>query len=329
MKIAIDVMGGDKAPYETIKGGVEALKETECEIVLIGDSDIIEKELLKYSYDHDRISVIHASEIIENEDKPVKAIKKKDDSSMVVGLKLLRKKEIDGFVSAGNTGALLAGSLLKVGRIKGIDRPALGVAIPTVKGFSVLLDSGANVECKPRNLREFAIMGGIYSRYVLSVENPKVGLINVGTEEEKGTAMIKEAYGMIKEDETINFVGNIEGRTILDGEVDVIVCDGFTGNVLLKFLEGMAKSFGTLLKEVFLSSFKTKIGALLIKSELGIFKKKLDYKEYGGAPLLGINGNVVKAHGSSDSRAIKNAIKYAEKFAYSNVTDKIFEAINK
>jgi len=329
MKIAIDVMGGDKAPYETIKGGIEALKETECEIVLIGDSDIIEKELLKYSYDHDRISIIHASEIIDNEDKPVRAIKKKDDSSMVVGLKLLRKREIDGFVSAGNTGALLAGSLLKVGRIKGIDRPALGVAIPTVKGFSVLLDSGANVECKPRNLREFAIMGGIYSRYVLSVENPKVGLVNVGTEEEKGTAMIKEAYGMIKEDKTINFAGNIEGRTILDGEVDVIVCDGFTGNVLLKFLEGMAKSFGTLLKDVFLSSFKTKIGALLIKSELGIFKKKLDYKEYGGAPLLGINGNVVKAHGSSDSRAIKNAIKYAEKFAYSNVTDKIFEAINK
>jgi len=329
MRIAIDVMGGDNAPYETIKGGIEALKETNCEIVLVGDSDIIEKELLKYSYEHDRISIVHASEIIENEDKPVRAIKGKDNSSMVVGLKLLRKKEIDGFVSAGNTGALLAGSLLKVGRIKGVDRPALGVAIPTIKGFSVLLDSGANVECKPRNLKEFAVMGSIYSKHVLSVDNPKVGLVNVGTEEGKGTIMVKEAYEMLKEEEFINFTGNIEGRTILEGQVDVIVCDGFTGNVLLKFLEGMAKSFGTLLKEIFLSSLKTKIGALLVKNELGIFKKKMDYKEYGGAPLLGINGNVVKAHGSSDSRAIKNAIKYAEKFAYSNVTEKIFEAINK
>lgn len=327
MKIAIDAMGGDNAPHEIVKGAIEALNEVSATLVLVGDEERIKSELSKHTYDKDRIEIYPTTEIIENCDKPVSAIRTKPDSSMVVGLKKVRKKEFDGFISAGNTGALLAGGAMKVGRIKGIERPALATALPTMQGFTVLLDSGANAECKARNLREFAIMGSLYSQLILGVDNPKVSLVNVGEEESKGTPVVQEAYQILKEEKSLNFAGNIEGREIFAGVTDVIVCDGFTGNVILKLLEGMAKGFGDLLKGVFTANAKNMFAAALVKKDLDGFKKKLDYKEYGGAPLLGVNGNVVKAHGSSDAKAVKNAIKYATRFAEADLVQKITEAI--
>lgn len=327
MKIAIDAMGGDNAPHEIVKGAIEALNEVSATLVLVGDEERIKSELSKHTYDKDRIEIYPTTEIIENCDKPVSAIRTKPDSSMVVGLKKVRKKEFDGFISAGNTGALLAGGAMKVGRIKGIERPALATALPTMQGFTVLLDSGANAECKARNLREFAIMGSLYSQLILGVDNPKVSLVNVAEEESKGTPVVQEAYQILKEEKSLNFAGNIEGREIFAGVTDVIVCDGFTGNVILKLLEGMAKGFGDLLKGVFTANAKNMFAAALVKKDLDGFKKKLDYKEYGGAPLLGVNGNVVKAHGSSDAKAVKNAIKYATRFAEADLVQKITEAI--
>ncbi len=327
MKIAIDAMGGDHAPHEIVKGTIDALNDVKATLVLVGDEEAIKNELSKYTYDSSRIEIHATTEVVENCDKPVSAIRTKADSSMVVGLKQVRQKEFDGFISAGNTGALLAGGAMKVGRIKGIERPALGTALPTMKGFTVLLDSGANAECKARNLKEFAIMGSLYSQLILGVENPKVSLVNVGEEETKGTPVVQEAYQLLKEEKSINFAGNIEGREIFAGVTDVIVCDGFTGNVILKLLEGMAKGFGDLLKGVFTASPKNMFAAALVKKDLDGFKKKLDYKEYGGAPLLGVNGNVVKAHGSSDAKAIKNAIKYATRFAEADLVQKISDAV--
>lgn len=327
MKIAIDAMGGDHAPHEIVKGTIDALKEVNVTLVLVGDEKQIQTELDKYSYDKERIEIHATTEVIENSDKPVSAIRTKPDSSMVVGLKKVRHKEFDGFISAGNTGALLAGGAMKVGRIKGIDRPALGTALPTMQGFTVLLDSGANAECKARNLKDFAIMGSLYSQLILGVENPRVSLVNVGEEETKGTPVVQEAYQLLKKEKSLNFVGNIEGREIFAGVTDVIVCDGFTGNVILKLLEGTAKGFGELLKGVFTANAKNMFAAALVKKDLDGFKKKLDYKEYGGAPLLGVNGNVVKAHGSSDARAIKNAIKYATRFAEADLVQKISDAV--
>lgn len=327
MRIAIDAMGGDHAPHEIVKGTVEALGDVSATLVLVGDEAQIQAELSKYTYDKDRIEIHATTEVVDNCDKPVSAIRTKPDSSMVVGLKKVRHKEFDGFISAGNTGALLAGGAMKVGRIKGIERPALGTALPTMQGFTVLLDSGANAECKARNLKEFAIMGSLYSKLILGVENPKVSLVNVGEEESKGTPVIQEAYQLLKEEKSLNFAGNIEGRDIFAGVTDVIVCDGFTGNVILKLLEGMAKGFGDLLKDIFTASPKNMLAAVMVKKDLDGIKKKMDYKEYGGAPLLGVNGNVVKAHGSSDARAIKNAIRYASKFAEADLVNQISEAI--
>lgn len=322
MRIAIDAMGGDFGPIETVKGAVEALKEVSAIMVLIGDEDRIKIELSKYEYDSSRIEVIHTTEIIENEDKPVIAIKRKKDSSMVVGLDKVRIGEVDALISAGNTGALLAGGLLRVGRIKGVDRPALTTVFPTFKGMFVLTDVGANAECKPRNLKEFGIMGSLYARDVLGIDNPKVGLVNIGTEEGKGTPLVIEAYQLLKETK-LNFIGNVEARDIPEKVADVLVCDGFTGNVILKLTEGVAKSFMSELKRIFLSSPISKIAAILLKKNLNGIKTKMDYTEYGGAPLLGIKAAVVKAHGSSNAKAFRNAIKYAEKYVSNNIIEKI------
>lgn len=326
MKIAIDAMGGDHAPVETCKAAVEALAETKAEIVLIGREEVIRAELSKYQYDQARISIIHADEVVENEDKPVKAIKEKKNSSMVVGMTLLKEGAIDGLVSAGNTGALLAGGLLKVGRIKGIDRPALCSVYPTSKGISVLIDAGANADCKPRNLYEFGIMGSIYAEKVLSIANPTVGIVNIGAEAGKGNALMQESYELMQK-ASYNFVGNVEARNIPAGEVDVIVCDGFTGNVILKLSEGVVKSFSTMMKEQFMKSVFTKIGALLLKNGLQEMKKTMDYTEYGGAPFLGVNGMLMKAHGSSNSKALKNAVKYTEKCVENGVLAEIKKAL--
>ncbi len=328
MKIAVDVMGGDNAPHEIIKGSVEALKEINATLVLIGDEEKINLELDKYEYDKNKIEIYHTEQKIENDDKPVKAIRSKSESSMVLGLKGVRQKQFDGFISAGNTGALLVGSALKVGRIKGIERPALATALPTLRGFTVLLDSGANAECKPNMLREFAIMGNLYSELILDVKKPEIGLVNVGEEETKGTPLQQEAYKILKDEKEINFIGNIEGRDVFLGKADVIVCDGFTGNIILKVLEGAAKGFGSMLKEIFMKNTKTMLSGALIKKDMDIIKVKMDYREYGGAPLLGINGNIIKAHGSSDAKAIKNGIKSAVKFAEVDFVKHIASAIS-
>lgn len=322
MKIAIDAMGGDFAPMEPVIGALEALSDISAEIVFIGDEAKIREVLKTQKYDEKRVSIVHTTEVIENEDKPVKAIKAKKDSSMVVGFKQLKDKEIDCFLSAGNTGALLAGGLLKVGRIKGIDRPALCSVYPTNKGISVLIDAGANADCKPRNLYEFAVMGSIYAERILGIKAPRVGLANIGVEEGKGNSLVIESYPLLQES-SLNFIGNAEVRDVPDGVCDVIVCDGFTGNVLLKVSEGVAKSFTGMLKEEILKSKLMSLGALLIKPAFGALKKKMDYAEYGGAPLLGVEGLLVKAHGSSKRKAFMNAVKYAQKCLDEQVVEQI------
>lgn len=328
MKIGIDAMGGDNAPMEIVKGAVESLKVIESEIVLIGKENLINIELEKYDFDKSRITIHNAEEVITNEDKPVNGLKKKKDSSMVVGFKLLKDNEIDGFISAGNTGALLAGGLLKVGRIKGIDRPAIASAYPTLNGLATMVDAGANADCKPRNLLEFGIMGSIYTKSVYGKKEPKVGLVNIGGEKGKGNALVQESYGLLEKAD-LNFIGNVEGREIPEGVCDVIVCDGFTGNVILKLTEGVAKSFGKLLKTQITKGFFRKIGAIILSGGFNDLKKEMDYREYGGAPILGVNRPLVKAHGSSDALAIKNAVKYCEIYSKSDVIERITNQVKK
>ena len=323
MKIVIDGMGGDNAPKSNVEGIVNAIKEYGVDIIVTGDKEILEKEFSNYDFDKSKLEIVHTTEIIENEDKPVKAIRSKKDSSMVVALKMVKENKADAIVSAGNTGALLAGGLFVVGRIKGIDRPCLCPAIPNVKrGMTLIADGGANADCKPINLVEFAGMSNIYAKKVLGIENPRVALANVGLEEGKGNDLAKKSYEELKNLD-LNFIGNMEARELLNSFTDIVVCDGFTGNILLKSAEGIAMSMLGLLKETFMASTKGKIGAMLLKDDLKSLKNMMDYAEYGGAPLLGVNGGVIKAHGSSDGRAIKNAINQAIKFSQGNVVKDI------
>lgn len=327
MRIVIDGMGGDNAPKSNVEGVVNAINEYNVDLIITGDKDILEKEFANYNFDRSKLEIVHTTEIIENEDKPVKAIRSKKDSSMVVALRLVKEGKADAVISAGNTGALLAGGLFVVGRIKGIDRPCLCPAIPNVKrGMTLIADGGANADCKSRNLVEFAAMSNIYAKKVLDMQNPKVALANVGIEEGKGNDLVKKSYEELKKLE-LNFIGNVEARDVINSYTDIIVCDGFTGNILLKSCEGVAMSVMNLIKETLLSSTKGKLGAMLIKDDLRKLKSFMDYAEYGGAPLLGVNGGVIKAHGSSDSRAIKNAINQGIKFAKGNVVDDIKEFI--
>ncbi|MEW9122507.1 MAG: phosphate acyltransferase PlsX [Thermotaleaceae bacterium] len=322
MIIAVDAMGGDHAPHEIVKGCIAAQKELDVEIFLVGDKDTIEKEIKKYNGDLNKIHIKHCTEIVNNHDKPVQAIRQKKDSSMVVGLNMLKRQEVDAFISAGNTGALLAGSLFQIGRIKGIDRPAIAVPYPTRKGISLLVDAGANAECKAKNLLEFAMMGKIYAEKVLNVEETRVGLVNIGSEEGKGTEIVKKAYELLNNSE-LNFIGNIEARELPNGAADIIVCDGFVGNVILKLTEGVAITIMTMLKNALEKNLLSKLGALLLMPTLRKFKKELDYTEYGGALLLGVNGAVIKAHGSSNAKAVKNAIVQAEKFVEQQIIQSI------
>ncbi|HBF4556897.1 phosphate acyltransferase PlsX [Clostridioides difficile] len=329
MKIVIDGMGGDNAPKSNVEGAVNAIKEYNVDLIITGDRDLLEKEFSNYEFDRNKLEIVHTTEIIENEDKPVKAIRSKKDSSMVVALNLVKEGKADAIISAGNTGALLAGGLFVVGRIKGIDRPCLCSAIPNVKrGMTLIADCGANADCKPKNLVEFAAMSNIYSRKVLGLENPKVALANVGLEEGKGNDLVKRSYEEIKKLD-LNFIGNVEAREVINAYTDIIICDGFTGNILLKSAEGVALSVMSLIKETFMASTKSKIGALLIKDDLRKLKSFIDYSEYGGAPLLGLNGGVIKAHGSSDAKAIKNAINQGIKFSKGKVVEDINQFISK
>lgn len=315
MKIAIDAMGGDNAPKAIIEGSLEAISEYGVEIYLVGLKKEITKVLTNIN-SSTKLHIVEAREIIENDDNPVQAIKKKKDSSMVLGLGLVKDNICDAFLSAGNTGAFLAGSLLKVGRIKGIDRPALSPVLPSTKGGYMLIDAGANADCKPKNILQFAIMGSIYMGKVLGIASPKVGLLNNGTEEGKGNELTKQSYELLK-NSNINFIGNIEARDMIYGICDVCVCDGFVGNVVLKNTEGLASGIMSMIKEEITKTTVSKIGAMLIKNSLTGLKKRFDYKEYGGAPFLGINGIMIKAHGSSDKKAIKNAVRQA-KLLYDN-----------
>jgi len=326
MKIAVDAMGGDKGILVTVKGSIDAVKEYDINIALVGNKALIEDELRKHGYTGNKIEVVHAEDVITNDDEPAMAIRRKKESSMVVALNLVKEGLADGIISAGNTGALLAGGLLIVKRIKGIERAALAPVYPTKKGIAILLDAGANTDSKPKYLQQFAIMGSIYADKVLKIPNPKIGLINIGTEEGKGNELTKDAYTLLS-NTNINFYGNLEARDIPNGYVDVMVCDGFVGNVVLKLTEGLASSIFSSLKEEFMRSFVTKVGALMLKPGLKKFKERLDYTEYGGAPLLGVRGTVIKAHGSSDAKAIKNAIRQAKLFIENKVVNNIEDDI--
>lgn len=324
--IAIDAMGGDNAPIETVKGAVVASKTVKYNLALVGKEDIINAELSKYQYDKSKIQVVNATEIIENCDTPTEAIKTKKDSSMVVGMNMVKEGNAVAFVSAGNTGALLTGATIIVGRIKGVKRPALGTMLPTEKQRVLMLDSGANVDAKPEYLLQYAHMGSIYMEYVEGRKNPRVGLVNIGTESEKGNALVKEAYQLLEKAEGLNFAGNTEARDITLGNVDVIVCDAFVGNVILKVMEGLANTVLRLLKKALLSSIITKIGAFLSKPAFKRLKRDFfEYDDIGGAPFLGLKGLVVKAHGSSDAGAVAGAIKQCEKFIDADIVNKIAE----
>lgn len=300
-------MGGDKAPGEIVKGVIDAVKEYNLNIIIAGKEDLIKKELEKYSYPKEKIDLLHASEVITNEDDPVMGIRRKKEASMVVGLEALAEGKADGFISAGNTGALLAGGLFIIKRIKGIKRAAITTLLPSKKGVSLLVDAGANVDSKPEYLQQFGIMGSIYMDKVMGINKPSVGLINIGAEKGKGNQLVKDTYPLLEES-NINFIGNIESRYLLEGVADVMVADGFVGNVVLKLTEGVAMTLFDQIKDGLMSNIRSKLGGFLVRPSLQDIKKQLDYREYGGAPLLGTRKPVIKAHGSSDAYAIKNAI---------------------
>ncbi len=328
--VALDAMGGDNAPVQIIKGAIDAINENDKVIVkIVGPEDVVKSELAKYTYDTNRIAVVNATEVIETAEPPVMAIRNKKDSSLVVALNLVKKGEADAFVSAGSTGAVLVGAQLIVGRIKGIDRPPLAPVIPTAKGPALLVDCGANVDARSDHLVKFARMGSIYMEHVVGIKNPKVALVNVGAEEEKGNALVKETMPLLRECKDINFIGSIEARDIPSGYADVIVCDAFVGNCILKMFEGVGMTLVSELKASMLSSFRGKLGALLVKPSMKKVLKKYDASEYGGAPMIGLNGLVIKSHGSSDAKEIKNSIFQCVPFVEADITGKIRELIIK
>ena len=329
MNILLDGMGGDNAPDAIVQGAIDSLPEMNEHITIIGQEDVINECLEKHGYTGDRISVVHASEVISNEEAPVKAVRTKKDSSVVKGIGMVKKGEADVFISAGSTGALLAGGLFILGRIQGIDRPTLATVYPVIgRQPSLLVDTGANAECKANNLLEFAIMGSIYMEKVMGRENPSVGLVNNGTEEGKGTSLTKAAYEFLEKSD-LNFIGSVETRELPNGICDVIVTDGFTGNAILKLTEGMGLMVLREMKKRFLSNTKSKLGALLLKEQLAGIKKEFNYAEYGGAPLLGVRGALLKTHGSSDALAVKQtilkAIPYVEERVVETIQNSVLE----
>ena len=328
MRIAVDAFGGDNAPCEIVKGAVMAVNKFDVDVILTGDETTIRSILENEEYPKEKITVKHASEVVQNDDSATLSVRRKKDSSMVVALNLVKEGEADAVVSAGNTGAYLTAAFMVLGRIEGIKRPALGACMPNKNGMTVIVDSGANSDCKPEYLVQFAHMGSIYSENVFGVKSPKVGLLNIGVEEKKGNSLAKETYALLKAEKGINFTGNIEAREVPSGKADVLVCDGFSGNVVIKLIEGVAITLFDMLKDVFYKSIVTKISAAILKPGLKEVKKSMDASEYGGAPLLGVNGPVIKAHGNSDAKSIHNAIKSAMLFSQTNVNDKIREFLN-
>ena len=326
--VVVDAMGGDNAPGEIIKGAVDAVNaDKRVKVILAGKKDIIEAELKKYTYDSDRLCIHHASEVIETAEPPVMAIRTKKDSSIVSGLMLVKKGEADAFVSAGSSGAVLVGGYVIVGRLKGVDRPPLASIIPNMEGISLLVDCGANMDSKPQQLVQYAKMGSIYMEHVLGVSKPRVAIVNVGAEEEKGNALVKETFPLLKACDDINFIGSIEAREIPFGQADVIVCDAFVGNVILKLYEGTGKFFLKKMKTAFTSNIKSKLGALLVKGSLKDTLKQVDASNYGGAPFLGLKGLVVKTHGSAKAKEVYNSILQCITFKEQRINDRIADIL--
>jgi len=327
MNIIVDAMGGDHAPKEIVAGALKAADDLDVDITLVGAEEMI-KPYLNANYNKGKITIINTSEVISNDEAPVTAIRRKKDSSIVVGLKKCKEKKGDAFVSAGSTGALMAGGLFIMGRISNIDRPAIAVVVPTKKQPCLLLDVGANSEVKPKNLVQFAWMGSEYAKAIFNVESPRVGLLNIGVEEEKGTSTVKTAYETLKKDSNINFIGNVEARAFFDGDAEVVVCDGFTGNIFLKMIEGFGGFIFDELKKQARSKIIYTLGAGLLKPAFKEIKSRFDYSEYGGAMLLGIDGILIKCHGSSDRKAVFNGIKAAKNFAHSQIHSKLAHCLN-
>jgi len=328
VRVVVDAMGGDNAPEATVKGSVDALnKREDIKVILVGQEEAINKELQKYTFPKERIEVVNATEIIEMAEPPVNAIRRKKDSSIVVGMNLVKKGEADAFVSAGSTGAVLVGGQLIIGRIKGIERPPLAPLIPTKNGVALLIDCGANVDARASHLVQFAKLGSIYMEHVMGVKNPRVGIVNNGAEEEKGNALVKETFPLLKAADDINFIGSVEAREIPNGACDVIVCEAFVGNVILKTYEGVGAVLIRKIKEGMMQNLRSKIGALLIKPALKNVLKSFDASEYGGAPMLGLKGLVVKSHGSSNAGEITNSIIQCVQFKQQKINEKIQERI--
>lgn len=328
IRVAVDAMGGDYAPGEIIAGAVDAVKENkEIQVLLVGQEQAVKEGLSAFTYDKDRIQVVSATEVIATEEPPVNAIRKKKDSSIVVGMNLVKKKEADAFVSAGSSGAILVGGQVIVGRIKGVERPPLAPLIPTETGVSLLIDCGANVDARPSHLVQFAKMGSIYMEHVMHINRPRVAIVNIGAEEEKGNALVKETFPLLKACEDINFIGSIEAREIPHGAADVIVCEAFVGNVILKLYEGVGATLISKVKSGMMASLRSKIGALLVKPALKDTLKSFDASRYGGAPLLGLNGLVVKTHGNSKANEVKNSIIQCLTFKEQRINEKIKESL--
>ena len=329
IKIALDAMGGDNAPGEIVKGAVEAVNTSkECFVYLVGQEKAVKAELTKYTYDEKQIEVVNATEVIETGEPPVMAIRRKKDSSIVKALNMVKNKEADAFVSAGSSGAILVGGQVIVGRLPGVERPPIGAIVPTDKSCVLIVDSGANVDARPDFLVQWAKMGSIYMESCVGVKNPRVAIVNVGLEEEKGNQLVKETYPLLKACDDINFIGSIEAREIPRSGADVIVCDAFVGNVILKLYEGLAGTIISKIKGAFYSTLKSKIGALLVKGALKDTLKTMDASEYGGAPLIGLNRLVVKTHGSSKAKEIKNSILQCVTFSKSNINERIIESLS-
>src|SRR5665648_525271 len=320
MKIALDAMGGDYAPEEVVKGAVLALEERDLEIILLGDIEKVKGELVKYKYNKDKLSIINCKEYIETGEFPLDAIRNKRDSSIVIGMKLIKNNQADAFISAGNSGAIMAAALLELGCIPQIRRPAIAAILPSAKGKVLLLDVGANVDCKPEHLLQFAFIGSKYAKYILKMEDPKIGLLNIGEEENKGNKFSQDAYKILK-NSNINFVGNIEGKDIFKGKVDVAVCDGFIGNILLKCSEGLAKLLLTEINQMVISQLPQNQEMDKLKENFMNLVKITDYTEQGGSPLLGISGLCFICHGRSKAKTFKNAILNTGKFVDSNIIE--------
>ncbi|MBR4981029.1 MAG: phosphate acyltransferase PlsX [Lachnospiraceae bacterium] len=330
VKVALDAMGGDNAPHAIVQGAIDAVNESKnVKVYLVGKETLVKEELIKYKYDANQIEVVDATEVIEMAEPPVMAIRKKKDSSIVKALHLVKEGTCDAFVSAGSSGAVLVGGQLIVGRIKGVERPPLAPLIPTEKGASLLIDCGANVDARPSHLVQFAKMGTVYMESIMGIKNPKVAIVNIGAEEEKGNALVKETFPLLKNTPEINFIGSIEARDIPKGYADVIVCEAFVGNVILKLYEGVGGTLIKKVKEGMMTTLRSKIGALLVKPALKNCLKSFDLEEYGGAPLLGLKGLVVKTHGSSKAIEIKNTILQCETFKEQNINEKIKNIIVK